>query len=126
MAADFALLEIFADNDIVLPFTVADVDADPTLATPKNITGYTVRWALARQKDGTPSRDYVVAKDNGSTGGVSIVSGAAGTLEVTLDASDTIDLRGDFYQELEVVDGAGKKLVVGTGDVTIKLNVRNP
>lgn len=125
MATSLARVEIFAGNYRVLQFVVADKDLDPTGATPKNLTGLIVHWALARTKDGKLNRTPMVDKFSPSDG-VTITNAAAGECEVEIFGVDTEALiQGDFYQELEVDDGAGKTLVVATGPVLLKPNVDN-
>lgn len=125
MATSLARLEVFAGNYRVLEFAVKDLDTDPTGATPKNLTGMVVYWALARTKDGKLNRTPVVEKLSPSDG-VTITNAALGLVEVELVRVDTESLiSGDFYQELEIDDGTGKTLVVATGPVLLKANVEN-
>lgn len=127
MAAELDVLEMFVDNDRLLPFAVVDLDADPTGATPKNLTGITVQWALTKFKGGKATKAPVLSKTTVGGAGVQITNAVGGLCEVTIDAADTINLQpGDYYHELEVIDGSGRKLVVATGPVTLKLNVENP
>lgn len=125
MATNLTKLEMFAGNSRTLKFTVNDLDTDPTGATPKNLTGLIVQWALTRQKNGKVNPTPVVVKSSPSNG-VTITGALTGQCEVALVEADTDALLGDFYQELELDDGLGNTLVVATGAVLIKLNVENP
>lgn len=52
-------------------------------------------------------------------------SSFAGRALVTVPSADTVDLLGDYHQELEVVDGTNEAEVVAVGDVTFLSNVEN-
>lgn len=114
----------YANNKRVLKFTVTDKDADPE--APLDLTGMVVRWALSKfLANGNYSTEPILLKDNDSEGGVSVTDAEAGEVEVSIEPEDTGDLSGKFYQELEAVDVTGDPVVIATGTLTIKKNVRN-
>lgn len=49
----------------------------------------------------------------------------AGRALVTVPSADTVELLGDYHQELEVFDALSEAAVVGVGDVTFLRNVEN-
>lgn len=104
--ADF---EMFAGDSKVIEVTVKDQDGDVV-----NITTALVRWQAARSENATA----LIEKTSDPADGISIVDGAAGRFDVTLDPEDTEDLRGTLYYEAEVLD-ASKPSTVLSGWFTI-------
>lgn len=110
--------EMWAGNLRVQRFTVTDEDIDGSPA--KNLTGFTVKWALARIDDaGTYLTTPVLEKT------AVLTDAANGICEVTLAPADTTSLFGTFYFELEATDGSSNPVVVGTGRLVINRNVVN-
>lgn len=115
----------YANNKRKLKFTITNKDVTPNV--PLDLTGMIVRWAMSRfGTSGDYSTTSVLRKDNDALGGVAVIGSATdGVVEVTIEPEDTASLSGNFYQELEVVDGSGDPVVVATGKLIIKKNVRN-
>lgn len=117
----------YAKNTRVLEFTITDDENEDAPSAPLDLTGCTVQWALSRiNSSGSYSSTPVLRKDSALLGGVVIDSDpSTGVVRVNIDPDDTEDLVGKFYQELEVVDSTNNPVVVATGTLTIKRNVRN-
>lgn len=115
--------EFYANNKRVLEFTILSTDEDP--AVPLDLTNLLIRWALSKQLSAGYSTTPVLIKDNDSVGGIEVVDGPGGICQVSIEPEDTLTLSGSFYQELEIVDSASDPVVVATGTILIKKNVRN-
>ncbi len=86
--------------------------------TPVDMAGGSARWWLG--KSATAVGDKVVVKKAAGSGLSLSVDDDLWTAEIRLDPADTQALRpGDYYHELEVVDGAGAVSTVTVGTFTI-------
>ena len=112
-------LVIYANTKHVLAFSVLNADDNDN---PLPLTGLTVQWSLARKTERGYEGQATVFKDT-TSGGITVTDAPGGKLEVSIDPADTEALLGDFHQELEVVDGVGRGVVVAVGNVTIFRNV---
>lgn len=116
----------YQNNTVTLRFTAVDEDTvgEPAL----DITSYRVFYALSRySSSGTPLTASPVI-DRDSTDDPAIVVKtvpASGVVEVRLTNALTNIAARDYYQELELVDGLGNRVVCATGNVTILPNVVN-
>ncbi len=106
-----------------LRFTVYKEDplnpGKPDLNNPVDLTGATIKWALANFKtDAAP----LFTKSTGS--GITIVAPATnGVFDVALDKADTVNLNGKLFHEAEVVEASGDDSTVATGTVTVEATV---
>jgi len=116
---------IYAGNRRVLTFTIEDQDAGDGSA--KDITGFTVKFALARtDANGEPITSSPLIDLSSSGSQVVITDAANGVVQVTLGGSDTDSIvPGDYYFELEVFDSSSNSTVVAVGTMTIEPNVDN-
>ena len=89
------------------------IDQGDTAKTPVDITGYTGEWIMADGREGSALL----------TKSISVINGPAGQARVTLDPSDTVNFRGEFYHELEMIDGSSNPSVSAEGLLTIKAAV---
>lgn len=122
MAAENQNDKFFAGNTRVLAFTLTE--SDQAGAAALNLTGASVRWAMAPiGLMGAVSNAVAVRKTNGN--GIVVTDPVAGLVEVTLEVPDTASLSGAFYHELEIVDAQGRAVVVATGQITILRNLPN-
>lgn len=106
-------------NDVFIAGDTARFDVSVTQAdhrTPMNLTGATVRFALADDPGKTPHISLTSVDDPGQVG---FTDAENGELEIELRPSDTIDLSGEFYYEIEVEDPGGRVATVTTGSVRI-------
>ncbi len=104
--------EMFSGNTRLLEVTVLDQD-DAVV----DLTGaQAVDYSLAK----AAGKAAIFEKTLGT--GVTITDAVNGVLQITLLPADTEDLRGTFYQELEVTDAAGRITTVLFGTVTIRVN----
>ena len=72
--------------------------------TPQDLTGAVVlRWRLGRSY----SVGYILEKTDPS--GVVVTDAAAGQCYVDLDATDTVDLQGDYVHEIKVDYGSNNE-----------------
>lgn len=98
-----------AGDSLVIDVTVRD-----STAAPVDLTGATLRWGVApivRGVMGAAAVTKVIAD------GIEIVSAAAGTLTITLDAGDIPDA-GTYHHELEVTLESGLSYSVLCGRIT--------
>jgi len=118
---------IYAGNKVTLQYTVVDEDNGDA---PFDLTANApiIRWAMSR----ISGSNYLTAPlfEKTLAAGDIVVSGAGNEIaSVTLVGADTgtpaNNYVGDFYTELELVDGAGESIVVATGTLTIRSNVVN-
>lgn len=130
MAVNDQSFEAFANNVILLEW--AKVLADDGVST-LDLTGRTVKFALARLANGEPIRADPLLDLSSADASPQVVipNPIAGSphVQVQLDPADTIDLAPvstAYYIELEVFDaGDLNPVVVATGTLTIKPNVDN-
>jgi hypothetical protein len=109
-------IELWAGDDAALDITLTEDDG----TTPLNLTGITLRWALADAYD--KSRVLIDKSSDVSGGGIEIVDLVGGTLRIIVDAEDTASLGGQpYYHELQITDpgDAGSTITMLIGAATI-------
>ena len=101
-------------DDRVLEVSITD-SANAAL----NITGATVTWALSRAVADKvePKGAAIVTKTVGS--GITLTNPSGGVLQVAIAETDTDDLAGTYYHEMQLVL-SGDTSTVMYGTVTIK------
>ena len=109
MALPRTNLAIRAGDEKTWTVTIKD-DAGSTV----NIAGATLSWKIAEGKDATAD----ITKTNGS--GIAITDGPNGVLTLTLDEADTASLVGDYYHEIQAVDGSGVTQTMLRGTLRIE------
>lgn len=92
---------------------------------PLELVGAELRWQASRLKapgvfGGTP----LIVKTEQD--GIDIDDDLNGLVTVRLDPADTLNLKGDFYHELESVDANGDVATVFTGSFQIKKALIKP
>jgi len=103
---------MYAANDVELDMSLFDEEGGPL-----NLTGSTVRWALASAYDPTVA---LVVKSSAGMGGILITNAVQGTVILILDGEDTADFGGQPYvHEAAVINASGAETTVLTGAVTI-------
>jgi hypothetical protein len=91
---------------------------EPDGVTPLNLAGATGIWFTAKHHPKDSDADAVIRKALGV--GISIVSEAAGTATVTIDAEDTADARpGVLAWDAQVRDAAGKIRTAASGSMKL-------
>lgn len=85
----------------------------------KDITGATVKYEARRNANSRGTATIV--KSVGS--GIVLTDPTNGVFVVTLAATDTNGLSGDFYHEAEVTDAGGDKQTAMTGTLTISKDI---
>lgn len=118
---------MYQGNRRKLVFTIVDEDSPLTVKPPKDLTGFVVKFALARfDQNGLPVKKNPLV-DLSSTGSQITVTGADNNvIEVTLEFADTATVSpNDYYFEVEVFDVMANSEVVATGTLTIMVNVNN-
>lgn len=117
---------IYAGNKRTLRFAITDEDAGGS--PPFNITGLTIKFALARvsASGNVLTSSPVFQKVSTTPADLTVTNAAGGILEVYLVEVDTAALLGDFYFELEAFEAGGQHVVLATGTLTILPNVANP
>jgi hypothetical protein len=104
--------EMYASNDVELDLSLFDEDGDPL-----DLTGSTVRWALASAYDPTVP---LVLKSSDAMAGILITDAVQGMVIVVLAAEDTAGLGGQPYvHEAAVTNDDGAETTVLTGAATI-------
>lgn len=105
---DYKIMEnqdfkIYEGDDLVIEFLILDEDGNTV-----DLTGYSASW-------GAYGSDTTIFKSTGN-GNVTIGSG---TVEVTVDAIDTVDFDGVYRHELRLIDASTKSRVAASGTLTI-------
>lgn len=117
---------VYRGNRKVLEYTITDEDNSNAAL---NITPYTIRWAATRTNaSGQPIESGAVIDLNSidDTAQVVKTDAANGVVQVILLNADTTSLiPGEYYIELEGVDGSGNSEVFATGTLTLEPNVDN-
>lgn len=117
--------DFYAGTRHTFNFTVADLDADPTGATPRNITSDVIKWTLSKIGPSGYSSKYTLQKTSATAGAITKTDPANGKCAVDLYRVDTEKLLGNFHQELEAFDSFGESVMLAVGDFSILLNVKN-
>lgn len=86
---------------------------------PVNLTNLIITFII---KDSALSLSKILTKDNGSSGGITITDAENGKFIVTLLPSDTINLGGNYYYDIELTDGTNI-WTVSVGTITVIRNV---
>ena len=90
---------------------VSVIEKDDGSAT--DITGATIAWKVAQSQRGTVLISKSTADD------ISITSGTGGTFTISLSASDTASLRGDYYHEIQITFASAEVATVLKGKMTV-------
>ena len=101
-----------AGSQVIIELTLQD-----SAGNAQDLTGVTkLTWRLSRAY----SVPGVLVKDNDTVGGVAIDNppGVDGLVTVTLTADDTVDLQGDYVQEIKADYGSGQERTWQLGAVT--------
>jgi len=105
---------MWSGDSKVLEVTLTDVDDDAV-----NLTGASISYILQKSSQGG---EAIISKSVDD--GISITSPATGGLfEITIDATDTDDLAGEYYHECQVTDSSSNVSTVFVGTVTIKVDM---
>lgn len=114
---------MYAGNNHTIRFTVKDQDTGGS--GPKNLSGFSVRYALCRiGSSGDVLKTPIFEHNTGNAAQVLVTDATNGIVEVYLVNADTVTLAaGDYYHELELYSSAPFSLVVATGTLTINANV---
>lgn len=118
----------YRNNRWILRYTVVDEDApgEPAL----DISNYVIYFSIAPfNTQGDPLVNSPVIDLNSDDDPLQVVKTDAvnGEVEVTLENEDTALLKApkDYYQELEVEDAFGNRVVSSTGTISVRPNVNN-
>lgn len=118
---------IYQGNRRTLRFTITDEDTSGSPA--KDLTGFTVKFALAKfDANGNPIKTNPLLDLNSTANPTQVIITDAvnGIVDVTLFPTNTSTLTpADYYIELEVFDGSGNGVVVATATLTINVNIIN-
>jgi hypothetical protein len=118
---------IYRKNRVTLRFQV--LDEDTVGEPPLNISGFVVKYAVARlSEDGVPivATPLIDWRSDVQTTKVVLVTPVSGIVEVRMLAADNDVLPPkDYWHELEVFDGSGEPVVAMTGTLTVLPNVVN-
>jgi hypothetical protein len=108
-------IEMVAGDTLVIVIPITDADTGGML----DLTGaQQIRWWLAQYLD-TPIDEVPVKKSLGE--GIAVAGEpTGGTIEVTIDQTDTEGLVGAHYHEAEVVTAAGVVKTVAAGMIRIR------
>lgn len=115
MAIESDIEEYFSGNDVVLHFTTIDEDTADAL----DLSGATaIDFMVAKKASASTA---LISKSLAN--GISIVSAAEGTFDVTLSDSDTEALKGDYYYEVRLTNSLGNKITLAYGKFSITENL---
>lgn len=104
---------MWSGDSKVLEVAVTDVDDEAVV-----LTGATINYVLQKSSRGGQA---IISKS--TTDGISITNALAGKFEITIDASDTADLAGDYYHECQVTDSSSNVSTIFVGTVTINIGM---
>lgn len=99
-----------AGDDLLLTLTATDVDGNVV-----NITGFTIRAAVARRIGDTP---VLSTEASPATITAAITDGANGVFTLAAADVDTDDLLGTYVYQCKLVDGSSDEKVVNHGYIT--------
>ena len=105
MAADLTMIQ---GDTLALDFAITDADGAAV-----DLTGATIRWQMARSVYAAPDLSKAVGT------GITVTSAPGGLFTVMLAPSDTADITGTFYFEVEIVDASGNVSTPRTGEIVI-------
>lgn len=132
MVVEDQTIVVFAGNRrFPLGFTVIDQDSTDDPQPPLDLAGFSARFAIARfsTSNGLPlKKNPLVNLKTTDLPALIVIDTptADGRIVVDLVGSLTENINpGDYYFEVEIVDGSSNSLVVATGTITIKTNVEN-
>jgi hypothetical protein len=110
MSSNNQNFNLFKGEDKGLLFTIRDSNGDLF-----DLTGSTAEWILSRNNISSPS----IKKT--TTAGITFPSPESGLMLVSLLATDTQNLWGQYYHEAAITDTSGNRKVVAYGD-NVKIN----
>jgi hypothetical protein len=110
--ANLQSAEIVRGTDKVLVVSVTN-----RLGTIVDLTGAEAEYKVARKLRSKAAP--VLSKTSNPAAGIVITDAAGGILEITIDASDTTDLGGEYYHEAYITDVAGKRARIFEGELTV-------
>ncbi len=111
-------LEIFRGDDEVLDISFKQADGITAL----NITGATGIWFTAKSSSLDTDAQALIQKTLGA--GVTIVSAAAGTATVTINAADTVAIEpSTLVWDAQIRDAAGKVRTAASGTLKVIADV---
>lgn len=117
---------VYRGNRKVLEYTITDEDNSNAAL---NITAYRIQWSATRTNaSGQPIQNGAVIDLNSvdDTAQVVKTDAANGVVQVILLNANTNTLTpGEYYIELEGVDGSGHSEVFATGTLTLEPNTDN-
>lgn len=99
--------------------TDINVDVDPDVGV--TLLGSTVYWTVFAQKFSIPFGDPVLRKV--SDHGLLVTDADQLKFTISLSATDTADLKGNYYHETQIVDTTGNVVTVNQGIMTVKATV---
>lgn len=113
----------FEDNKRLLKFTLTDKDQTPNVVL--NISGLDLVFSITAgaRTDYGDAPDFV--KTSNPAAGIVKTDAVNGLCEVTIDDADVAGFDGDYYWQLEAVDGTGAKTMLADGEVEFSLNINN-
>ena len=114
-APSYQSFSVMSGDQVQLNFTVTDND-DAAV----DLTGGSGRFAMARSSSSTPVIDSNASPQSAT---ITIVSAAAGTVNVVIPDEYTDDLDGDYYWEFKWTDVSGREAVIARGVMTLETNL---
>ena len=113
MTEQKTLMKLWSGDTRIVVFNVKDSDGNA-----QDLTSATAKFEMAAREGGTFSGAADVELATGGSG-IEITDAAAGEVTVTIAASDTASLSGEYYWELEITDSASRVSTVAYGFVEI-------
>lgn len=99
---------------------VLDIDVEDNAGVDVNLTGASVRFAMARTPTGTIVIDSAASP---ATATAVIQTPSTGLVRVTISDDNTEALVGDYYFECKVTDTGGQEAVVARGYMSFAENL---
>lgn len=117
---------VYRGNRKILEYTITDEDNNDD---PFDVTSYKIQWSATRiGSNGQPIQTSPVIDLNSVDNATQVVktNPTGGVIRVILVQADTVNLQpGEYYTELEVVDGSSNSEVLAIGTITVEPNVNN-
>lgn len=117
MSATNDLVSLYAGENRALRFTVTENDG----VTPTDLTGLTLRWAMAARMPNSPGyAAAVLTKLSSTVGHMTIAAPASGVVDVNLLSADTLNLTpGQYEYQLWLTTAGGESFPVATGKLAL-------
>ena len=115
MAVAYQSFPLQQGQNVELAIAVVDNDAAVV-----DLTGASIRFAMARTADSTPVVD---SNASPQTATITVTDASGGLLSVYIDDTVTDAFTGDYYYEVKVTDITGNETITTRGWITVETSL---